>query len=268
MLGAVRRLLADGHELAGVLTFECDNIFNFNRETIALARSLGALSILSPPQDIHIEGFLDKGARCVLAAGYPYKIPPVDNTRAYGINLHPSLLPRGRGLMPTPHIILGHPEAAGISIHKLTSVFDDGDILLQEALPLSPRETVETYSARIAMRGEEMLAEIMTDLPGYWMRAKPQDRKKASNFPPPSDDMRLLDWTAPVTTIERTGRAFGRFGALAQVESSLLVVYHFDTWTARHELAPGTLAHRGSRDLVIAARDGFVCLKDYQPAKI
>ena len=267
MLGAVRRLIDGGHELVGVLSFECDNVFNFNRETLALAKSVGALSIISPPQDLHIEGFLDKGARCVIAAGYPFKIPPIDNTRAYGINMHPALLPKGRGLMPTPHIILNHPDAAGISFHKLTPVFDDGDILLQEALSLSPRETVETYSARIAMRGEDMMVELMSDLTGYWLRAKPQNRRKASTFPVPTDEMRLLDWSASVTTIERTGRAFGRFGSLARVGDDLLVVYHFDVWAQPHDFTPGTLAHRDSRTLIIAARDGFVCLKDFQPAK-
>ena len=41
MLGCARRLIADGHQLAGIFTFPCDNVFNFNIETVALARQLG-----------------------------------------------------------------------------------------------------------------------------------------------------------------------------------------------------------------------------------
>ena len=38
MLGTVHRLLDDGHELAGIFSFPCDNVFNFNVETTALAK--------------------------------------------------------------------------------------------------------------------------------------------------------------------------------------------------------------------------------------
>ena len=267
MLGAVRRLLEDGHELTGVFTFECDNVFNFNIETLALAKKHGVLSVLSPPQDIHIEAFIDKGAQCFLAGGYPYKIPPIDELRAYGINIHPSLLPAGRGLMPTPHIIMHYPKAAGISVHKLTSIFDDGDILYQEVLPLSPRETVETYSARIALRAPDILSSIMADLPPHWQNARAQNRNKASTFPPPDDAMRTLDWSSPVETIDKTARAFGRFGCLAHFDGQIFVVYALDVWKEKHRLSPGTIALRQAREIIIAARDGFVCLKDFQIAR-
>ena len=268
MLGAVHRLLRDGHELAGVFTFACDNVFNFNRETLALAKQLGVPAVLSPPQDLHIDGFLDKGARCFLAAGYPFKMPPIDETRAYGINMHPSLLPQGRGLMPTPHIIMNAPQAAGLTIHKLTAEFDAGDILAQQAFKIGECETVETYSARCALLGPNMLSNVMADLPGHWLKAKPQSEKKATHFPPPGDDMRLLDWADGIEKIDRTARAFGRFGSLARFDDALWVVYHLDCWADRHNHTPGTVVLRASREIVVAARDGFVCLKDFQPAKI
>lgn len=267
MLGAVRRLLADGHELAGVFTFDCDNVFNFNIETLALAKKCSALSILSPPQDIHLDAFLDKGVKCFLSGGYPYKIPPIDEAHAYGINVHPSLLPAGRGIMPTPHIIMHHPKAAGISVHKLTPVFDDGDILYQESLPLNPHETVETYSARIALRAPDILSTLMADLPVHWEKAKPQNRSKASTFPAPDNAMRTLDWSSPVEIIDKTARAFGRFGCLALFDAQVFVVYALDVWKEKHRLTPGTIALRQARETTIAARDGFVCLKDFQIAQ-
>ncbi|MCD8497396.1 MAG: hypothetical protein LRZ85_04530 [Alphaproteobacteria bacterium] len=165
MLPTVQRLIAEGHELLGLLSFECDNVFNFNTACRDFAEHLGIPFTFSKAEPDHITGFIEKGAEVFLAAGYPYKVPPVPEGKAYGINLHPSYLPKGRGIMPTPHIIMGAFEAAGITIHKMTDRFDYGDILLQEKINITPREDVETYSARIALKAPDMLSAVFRDLP-------------------------------------------------------------------------------------------------------
>lgn len=262
MLGGVRRLMEDGHELAGIFTFECDNIFNFNRDTQALANELAVPLSLAPPQAADIKALLDADAGVFLAAGYPFKIPPVPEDRAYALNLHPSYLPKGRGLMPTPHILMHAPEAAGMSLHKMTEDFDAGDILWQEKFTLGPQETVETYSGRVALKAPEVFSEIFKDLPEYWQNARPQNAAEAARFPMPDDAMRTLDWDRPVEEIDRQARAFGRFGVLAPLEGELQTVYDLDVWAEPHSLPPGRIAARLSREIIIAARDGFVCLKE------
>lgn len=266
MLPSVKRLIADGHELLGLCTFQCDNVFNFNRETINLAQDMSLPIIAIRPGSVHIDKFLKDGAECFLSAGYPFKVPPIPDEKVYGLNFHPSLLPRGRGIMPSPHIIMDHPEASGMSVHKLTPVFDDGDILYQEALPVHERETVETLSARIAMRAPDILSMVMADLPRYWAEAKPQDKNQASYFSMPDDEMRFLEWRFPVRDLDKIGRAFGRYGSLAKFDDALWVVYAHDVWEEAHDHDPGTVVARSGREIVVAARDGFVCLKDFQKA--
>ncbi len=264
MLPAIQRLRKDGHELVGIFSFECDNIFNFNKQTIALAGKLNIPIILSKPQDVHIDSFLDKNTEVFLSAGYKYKIPSFDESQAYGINLHPSYLPDGRGLMPTPTIIMGSFEAAGMSLHKLTQNFDEGDILYQERFSLSNTETVETYSARIAIRAPEFLSKVMGDLPHYWNNAEIQDESKASTFPIPDNNMRTLNWNMPVAHIKRTSRSFGYFGSLCTLGNQQLIVYDMDVWEEKHNFPSGMITHQETRILVIAASNGFVCLKNFQ----
>lgn len=264
MLPAVRRLLEDGHELIGIFSFECDNIFNFNSQTMALADELGIPIILSKPEEVHIDSFIDKGCEVFLSAGYRYKIPPPNEQKAFSMNLHPSYLPKGRGLMPTPSIIMDHPEAGGLSLHKLTENFDEGDILYRERLRISETETVETYSARIAMRAPHILSKVMADMQGYWNDAEKQDESQASIFPTPDNEMRTLDWHSPVADIERKSRAFGYFGSLCRLEEELLVVYDLSIWKEQHDFEPGEIVHREARLIIAAASDGFVCLKNFQ----
>lgn len=267
LLGSALRLLEDGHELIGVFTFPCDNVFNFNAQTLALARHLDIPFKQDPPLASDIEFFQARGAGCFLSAGYPFKIPPIDSNRSYGINVHPSLLPAGRGLMPTPHIIMNHPKASGLTVHKLAPRFDEGDILHQTPLPLRDHETVETLSARIALRAPDILSMLFSDLPTYWNDARPQNEKKASWFPPPDDLMRTLDWNLPVERIDTIARAFGRYGSLARFDNDLWIVYAHDVWKERHHLKPGTVALRLPREVIIAAKNGFVCLKEFQKAQ-
>jgi methionyl-tRNA formyltransferase len=267
MLGSVHRLLRDGHQLLGVFSFPCDNFFNYNTATHELAKTLNIPIRLEPPKPYDITFYLQKGCECFLSAGYPYKIPPIDETKAKGINVHPSYLPMARGLMPTPHIILHHPQASGMTVHKLTEKFDQGDILHQLPLPLNDRETVETLSARIAIKAPDILSMIMSDLPTYWSDAKPQNEKKASYFAPPDETMRTLNWEQTVDKIDRTARAFGRYGSLAKFDNDLWVVYAHDVWEEKHHMKPGTIALRLPREIVVAAKDGFVCLKEFHKAQ-
>ncbi|MCK6417342.1 MAG: hypothetical protein L6Q57_00155 [Alphaproteobacteria bacterium] len=261
-LANARHLIAQGHHLRALFTFPCDNVFNFNREVMALGAELSIPVFEHAPQPADIANWQDQGAQVFLCAGYPFKIPPIDERRAYGLNLHPSLLPAGRGLMPVPHILLNHPEAAGFTVHKLAPRIDAGDILAQQSLPLHSRETVETYSARITLASPPLLARIFDDLSSFWTHATAQDETKASLFPPPDDALRTLNWTQPIARIDAIARAFGRYGCLAWVEGVQYVIYHLDTWAEPHNLRPGTVALRPSREIIVAAADGFVCIKD------
>lgn len=265
MLPAIQRLVAEGHELIGVMSFEVDNIFNFNTGTQTLAKQKNIPFILSKPDETHINGFLGEGCEVFLSAGYPYKIPPIAGT--YAINIHPTYLPHARGLMPIPRIIMENAtNAAGFTAHKMTQKFDAGDILLQKKFPLTPQETVETYSAKISMRAPDMVSELFANLPKLWKNARAQNERAASYFKAPTDHDRLLDWNKNVEDLDRIARAYGRFGSLAQIGNELLIVYDLTCWAERHKTQPGTIVAQSPRDLTIACHDGYVCLKELYPA--
>ena len=67
--------------------------------------------------------------------------------------------------------------------------------------------------------------------------------------------------------IDRIGRAFGRFGSLIRMDDKNWVIYDYSVWEEQHDYAPGTVVAQLSREITIAAKDGFVCLKDFQPVE-
>lgn len=264
MIGTVERLIEDGHELTGIFSFPCDNVFNFNKRCEELAQRYDLPFTTDRITSEDIGRLISGGTQCFFAGGYPYKIPPIDETRAFGINLHPSRLPKGRGIMPTPYILLGATDAAGFTIHKLTPDFDAGDIVYQKAFTLTPQETVETYSARIALHAPGALSQIFADFKRYWQGATPQNRDEAGYFPMPDDKMRTIAWDSNIEEISTLSRAFGRFGVIAAFDNALWVVYNLNVWPEQHSAAPGTVMLALSREILIAAKNGFVCLTEFQ----
>jgi len=74
-----------------------------------------------------------------------------------GINVHPSLLPRHRGPIPTFWAGMEPSPAYGVTVHRLVPRIDAGAILAQRAVALPPGTTVSA-AARLLHRAAVPLA--------------------------------------------------------------------------------------------------------------
>ncbi len=271
-LDVMQRLMDDGHEAVQVFTFKCDNHYSYNKEIKALCAQQNIPITQGRMTDDNITTLIDKGCELFLSSGYPYKIPPIDENKAYGLNIHPTLLPRARGIMPQPYVIMDEPEAAGFTIHKLTQDYDAGDILFQKATPLDDTTDIETLAARISVNMPAGASEVVNNIETYWKEAKPQNPKDATYYNEPDTVFRTLHWNDPVETLLKKGRAFGRYGVFANVtnrfgQNQKLAVFAFNGWKEQHNHEPGTLIRSFPREITIAVNGGFLCLKEFSPIR-
>lgn len=65
------------------------------------------------------------------------------------LNIHPSLLPKYKGLNTHARAIAAGDAEAGCTVHEVTAALDDGPILGQARVPVLPDDTPETLAARI-----------------------------------------------------------------------------------------------------------------------
>lgn len=65
------------------------------------------------------------------------------------INMHPSLLPKYRGLHTHQRVIEAQEKQHGISIHFVTKDLDGGPIIAQMAIDMGPEDTIDTLTTRI-----------------------------------------------------------------------------------------------------------------------
>ncbi len=264
-----QRLINDGHEIIQLFTFPCDNEYAFNVQMYNLAEHYKIPISKTAITPEHIDALVDSGCKLFLCAGYPSKIPPIPEDKAYAVNIHPTYLPVGRGVMPLPFIITEAPEAAGFTIHKMTEKFDAGDILYQQKINIDERTDILTLSARIGLACPDAASMVVADIKQYWDSAVPQNHDKAVSFPMPSTEFRTLHWDVTTDEINMKSRAFGRFGVIASVSNTFgqtqkMAVYQLSTWKEEHGHKPGHLMRSSPLEIVIAVKDGYTCLQSFK----
>ncbi|HEU5163773.1 MAG TPA: phosphoribosylglycinamide formyltransferase [Thermoanaerobaculia bacterium] len=90
-------------------------------------------------------------ARIVVLAGYMRLLSAgfVDRFKGRILNIHPSLLPSFPGVDAQAQALAHGVRITGCTVHLVDEQLDGGPILVQRAVPVEDRDTVETLSARI-----------------------------------------------------------------------------------------------------------------------
>ena len=65
------------------------------------------------------------------------------------INIHPSLLPKYKGLDTHARAIAAGETVHGCSVHHVTAGMDEGPVIMQAEVPVLPDDTPETLAARV-----------------------------------------------------------------------------------------------------------------------
>lgn len=185
LIEALNALLAEGCEVVEIFTCKTDNKTEFNTAVTAKAESLGVPLKLEPIDSKDLRRLEQKGVEAVICAGYYHKVPT--DTDIPLINIHPALLPIGRGAWPMPLTILRGLRYSGVTFHKMASDFDKGDILLQDSFELSPREDLESFMCKVSGLIRKNIPTLISDLKRLWSLATPQEKGEYWRMPEESD---------------------------------------------------------------------------------
>ncbi len=261
---ALGALLEAGQDVYRVFTVPCDNLVDHNRYIYDLCREYQLPVSEDRIDENLIQQLEEEGCELLITAAYHYKIPDLSTTSIKGLNIHPTLLPEGRGVMPLPWTILNKLKQSGITIHKLTQDFDEGDILRQQSFPVTDHDNLESLSAKSQLMAKEVLLDVMSDFDRYWRDAWSQG-DGGSVWPRPGKEQRTLDWHKPVAELDRICRAFGKTGCFANFENQDWIVCGLTAWQQAHEYEVGEVVHKTNTEMIVAAADGLVSLLYFEP---
>jgi phosphoribosylglycinamide formyltransferase-1 len=87
--------------------------------------------------------------------------PFVARYRGRMLNVHPSLLPKYRGLHTHARAIEAGDAEAGCTIHEVTAELDGGPILGQARVPVLPGDTPDALAARVLVQEHRLYPLVL-----------------------------------------------------------------------------------------------------------
>jgi phosphoribosylglycinamide formyltransferase 1 len=146
---------------------------NPDAEGLKLAAAEGIATFAQPHQHldraVHDAMMHDRivhaGATHVALAGYMriFSEAFVQKWEGRMLNIHPSLLPKYKGLHTHQCAIDAGDKIAGCSVHLVTAEVDDGPVLGQIEVVIVPGDTAETLGQRVKMAEHQLYPRILTE---------------------------------------------------------------------------------------------------------
>ena len=139
-----------------------------NKEKCGAAKRADKLGIphthiKSKKEDLIIDVMRAWKVDLIILAGWMRIITPklIDAFPNQIINLHPSLLPKYKGLHAIEQAMESGDTITGVSVHYVNEELDGGEIILQEEVPILPKDTVETLTKAIQRKEYYLLPKAI-----------------------------------------------------------------------------------------------------------
>ncbi|WP_183984672.1 phosphoribosylglycinamide formyltransferase [Sphingomonas jinjuensis] len=140
---------------------------------IAWARDRGLATFALSPKGLGkaaYEGALDRalrdaGVEVIALAGYMRLLSDrfVADWRGRIVNIHPSLLPKYKGLDTHARAIAANDGVHGCSVHVVTEVLDGGAVLGQAEVPILAGDTPDTLAARVLVEEHRLYPKVLAE---------------------------------------------------------------------------------------------------------
>ncbi len=78
------------------------------------------------------------------------------------INLHPSLLPKYKGLHAIERALESGDPVTGVTVHYVNEELDGGEIILQEEVPIMPNDDIKSLTKAIQRKEYYILPKAIT----------------------------------------------------------------------------------------------------------
>ncbi|SDW93373.1 phosphoribosylglycinamide formyltransferase [Litoreibacter albidus] len=122
----------------------------FGKDRTAFEAELIKLLDAASPDIICLAGFMR-----VLTAGF------VERYAGRMLNIHPSLLPKYKGLNTHARALEAGDAEAGCSVHVVTPELDDGPILGQARVTVAPDETAQSLAAKVLVQEHRLYPAVL-----------------------------------------------------------------------------------------------------------
>ena len=109
------------------------------------------------------EQLTETGVEIIALAGFMRVLTPwfVNKWQGRMVNIHPSLLPKYKGLDTHQRALDAGDTEAGCTVHWVSPGVDDGEIIQQASLPILPGDTADSLAARLLPVEHQLYPEAL-----------------------------------------------------------------------------------------------------------
>ena len=182
------------------------------------------------------------------------------------LNIHGSILPRWRGAAPIQRAIEARDAETGVTLMKMEAGLDTGPMIEIVRTPITPQDTSETLTGRLAQLGAESLIEALAR--PQTLTCTPQPEEGVTYAAKLLKSETQIDWTLSGEALAAKIRAFNPAPGTWAAKNTDAGPVQFKLWDA--EACPGTgkpgEVLKAKKELVIACGTGAIRAKKLQKA--
>ena len=261
-------LLVKNFEIETVITKSSSNnsINSNNVEKIAVKNNLKILFANNSKQldDIFNNWHPKSLVGLVIDYGVIFSQNVIDVFKLGILNSHFSLLPEWRGPDPITYSLLSGQKETGVSIMKIASEIDRGDILCQQRLAISSSDNNQSLSNKLIDVSDQLL---VINLPLYIsgkLKLTSQDNLPVTYSRKISKNDGFIDWNKPASVIAKEIRAFSVWPGSYTNLNNLKIIIHSATAIDGNQ-DPGKWIVTIEKEIFIGCRVGVLKILSVQP---
>lgn len=271
-----KRLIESRHEIAGVVT-QPDRPrgrgLRLSPSPVKEEALRSGLNLLQP-HDIRDTALIRElkswKAHLFVVVGYRILPPEIFEIPENGtVNLHASLLPKYRGAAPVQWALIRGETETGLTTFFIDRNVDTGNWIMQEKVPVMPKETAGELYDRLSFIGAGLLIRTIDSIEGGTARSKPQTGE-VSNAPKIRSEHCRIDWTRSARDISNLIRGLSpNPGAYCRWGDRCLKLYNAEVLEdavqeSAEEYAPGTIHSAGKEGIDIVTGRGILRVGECQ----
>lgn len=205
----------------------------------------------------------------IIVAAFGQIIPKVIlDTPKYGcINIHASLLPKYRGAAPIQQAVIDGEKESGVTIMKMGTGLDTGDMISQAVVELREDETGGSLFDRLAETGAELLIRTIPSIEnGTAVYTKQPEESPTPYAAMITKQMGLLDFSKSAVVLERLVRGMNPWpSAYTFLNNKTLKVWKCSVESGScGKDVPGTITDVDKKGIHVACGEGTLILEEVQ----
>lgn len=204
----------------------------------------------------------------IVVAAFGQIIPKVilDMPQFGCVNIHASLLPKYRGAAPIQQAVIDGEKESGVTIMRMGTGLDTGDMIAKVAVPLAEDETGGSLFDKLAAAGADLLVKTLPDI----FEGRAVYEKQPEESPTPyagmiTKEMGRMDFSKSAAELERLVRGLNPWpSAFTFLKGKTLKVWKSAVAEEDANAAPGTVVGCGKEGIRVACGEGVLLLTEVQ----